>query len=156
LNNEVRKIFKQFEFNSLLWDNNEVKIKTWNDIWLKVKPINNKDDLGKLFDFILNIDEITLDTETTSLNIIDAELVWISIYIDDNNIFYINRLHKWSSINDNDLINFIEKLFKLEILIIWHNLKYDLEILELFIKNAWKKNSNNYNDKSNWQIQLEI
>jgi DNA polymerase-1 len=156
LNDDIKEFFKELEFNSLLWDEEEIKVKTWYDLWLKVKLIQNKNDLDVLFTKINNYQKISLDTETTSLNIIDAKLVWISIYLDDKNIYYINRLHFWDFINDIVLKDFLEKLFKLDILIIWHNLKYDLEILELFMKNVWKINNNNYNDKSNWQIQLEL
>ena len=78
--------------------------------------------------------KIVIDTETTSLNIMDAELVWISLFLDEKNIFYINRLHAWEKIKDSDLNNFLEKLFWLDILIVWHNLKYDLQIIDLFKK----------------------
>ncbi|NCO31449.1 hypothetical protein GW891_01120 [bacterium] len=36
---------------------------------------------------------MSFDTETTSLDIMKAELVGISIYIDDKRIYYINRMH---------------------------------------------------------------
>ena len=156
LNDEVKEFFKELEFNSLLWDEEEIKVKTWYDLWLKTNTIQNKKTLDDLFKKIKEYKNISLDTETTSLNIIDAELVWVSIYLDDKNIYYINRLHSWDCVNDYDLKDFLEKLFDLDILIVWHNLKYDLEILELFIKNAWNINDNNYNNKSNWQIQLEL
>jgi len=85
-----------------------------------------------IFNYYKNI---TLDTETTSLKVMEAELVWISIYLDDENIFYINRLHDWPQVWDSELKDFINKIFKLDITIIGHNLKYDLEIIELFL---WK------------------
>lgn len=40
---------------------------------------------------IKNYSEIVFDTETTSLNTLVAEIVWVSIYLDDENIFYINH-----------------------------------------------------------------
>jgi len=80
------------------------------------------------------IKKIVLDTETTSLDIIEAELVWVSIYLDNNHIYYINRLHNWPKVNDKDLKDFLNKLLDLDILIIGHNIKYDLEIIELFLK----------------------
>jgi hypothetical protein len=43
-------------------------------------------------------------------------------------------LHEGESVNDNDLNNFILNVFELDIIIIGHNLKYDLEILEIFNK----------------------
>jgi len=35
-----------------------------------------------------------LDTETTSLQAEKAELVGVSLYLDEENLFYINALHK--------------------------------------------------------------
>ncbi|MDP2396316.1 MAG: hypothetical protein Q8S84_06790 [bacterium] len=80
---------------------------------MKVKVVQNKEQLEELYEKITHPPrasgtslgngrskggeaqrKICLDTETTSLNIIEAELVGISIYIDDENIYYINRLHK--------------------------------------------------------------
>ena len=151
LNDEVKEIFKKFEFHSLLWEEKK-SLKSWKDLWLKVKNITNKQGLDNLFERITKpitsplhsevlplkreeiIGKIVLDTETTSLNIIEAELVWISVYLDDNNLYYINRLHNWEKVNDKDLKDFLSKLFDLNILIIWHNIKYDLEIIELFLK----------------------
>ena len=77
--------------------------------------------------------KIVFDTETTSLDIMKAKLVWISIYLDDDNIFYINRMHSWPKINNNDLKDFLKNLFNLNILIIGHNIKYDLEIIKKYI-----------------------
>jgi len=135
LNDEVKEIFKEFEFHSLLWEEKK-ELKTWKDLNLEVKTIQNKDSLDDLFNKITNYKEIILDTETTSLNIIESELVWISIYLDDNQIYYINRLHNWEKVNDKDLKDFLNKLFALNILIIGHNIKYDLEIIELYLKNG--------------------
>jgi DNA polymerase I-like protein with 3'-5' exonuclease and polymerase domains len=75
-----------------------------------------------------------MDTETTSLDIIEAQLVWVSIYLDDENIYYINRLHDWDSVTDKELHNFLDFLLQADHLINWHNIKYDLQIIELFLK----------------------
>ncbi len=133
LNNEVKELFKSFEFNSLLWEEKK-QLKTWENLWLKVDIIWDKKELDDLFNKIINYKELTLDTETTSLRITEAELVWISLYLDDNNIYYINALHNWDKVNDKDLKDFLNKIFELDILIIGHNIKYDLEVIELYLK----------------------
>lgn len=102
---------------------------------LGVNIIDNDIKLEKLFNIIKKYSKIVLDTETTSLDIIKARLVWISIYLDDKNIFYINIGHRWDKVSDLKLKEFLKKLFELDILIIWHNIKYDLEIIDLFLKN---------------------
>lgn len=151
INNEIKQYFRDLEFISLLSEVEEQKIKTWNDLWLKVQLIQNKNDLEKLWNLIKSYKQIVLDTETTSLNIIDANLVWISIYLDDNNIFYINRWHNWEKIEDEDLKYFLNNLFKLDILIIGHNIKYDLQIIDLFLKNNTK-----LEEKTFWQMSFQI
>ncbi|MDP2396317.1 MAG: hypothetical protein Q8S84_06795 [bacterium] len=45
---------------------------------------------------------------------------------------------------DDDVKDFLHKLFDLDILIVGHNLKYDLEIIYLFLN---KESSKNYINK---------
>jgi DNA polymerase-1 len=150
LNPEIIEYFRNFEFYSLIWETEEQKdLKTWSDLWLNVKLITDKSWLDNLEKIIDKHDKITLDTETTSLNIIEAELVWVSIYLSDEDIYYINRLHFWEKVNDEDLKLFLSKLLEKDILIVWHNLKYDLEIIELFLKSE-----NLINEEKNLQIWL--
>lgn len=144
-NQDTIEFFKKYEFHSLVWETEEVKLKTWWDFWLKVKIIDNQNWLDNLLELIKKQGEITLDTETTWLNIMEAQLVWISIYIDKKNIYYINRLHDWWKINDENLRFFLEKILNLDILIIWHNLKYDLEIIDIFLENILTTENNDTN-----------
>ena len=134
-NDEVVEYFKEMEFNSLLeeWEFSQ-KMTTWKDLWLWVKIIKNKDWLQNLENLIKNSKQISFDTETTSLDVMQAKIVWVSIYIDDKNIFYINVEHKGDKVDKIDLKNFLKNIFNLDILIIWHNLKYDLEVIENFMK----------------------
>ncbi len=167
LNQNVIEYFKSLEFFSLIWEADDIKVKTWYDLWLKVQLVQNKEWLDWLFTKIHNPPltppsnqggetqiKICLDIKATSINIIEAELIWISIYIDDSNIYYINRLHKWEYANDLDLKKFLKELLDLDILIVWHNLKYDLEIIDLFLSKETSNYSNNSNNS--WQMTLEI
>ena len=135
-NDEVIAYFKEMEFNSLLeeWDF-AMKMTTWKDLNLNVKIIWNDEFLKKIFEEIKKYEKIVLDTETTSLDVMQAKIVWVSFYLDEKNIFYINRLHKWPRVSYLELKKFFKNLFELDILIIWHNLKYDLEVIENFLKN---------------------
>lgn len=139
LNKDVIDFFHKHEFHSLVWEDNVVEMKNWDSLGLKSHIINNKNNLDNLFKLIKTKKEIVLDTETTSLDIMEAKLVWISIYIDDEKIYYINKLHEWEKVLDIDLKKFLNDVFSLDILIIGHNIKYDLEILELYLK--WEKQS---------------
>lgn len=151
LNEGIIKTFKQFEFNSLIGDDNTEDLRKWWDLGLKTKIIWDKQWLNDLFKKITEKGKITLDTETTSLNIIEAKLVWISILLDEKHIYYINRLHHWPKTEDKDLKDFLNKLFDLDILIIGHNIKYDLEIIELYLKNKTSENN-----QSKPQLSLSI
>lgn len=151
LNEEVKSLFRKLEFNSFL--NEEApSLKKWDDLWLKVNIIWDDLWLDELLVKIKKYKEVVLDTETTSLNIMLAELVWISLYLDDKNIFYINRMHNYSNVSDEKLKTFLNNLFDLDILIIGHNIKYDLEIIDLFIN----KKSIKFVAKNVWQISLDL
>ncbi len=170
LNDKIIELFKKYEFNSLL-PNSERKVqKTWNDLDLKVQIIGDNEwleNLQKLLDPEINsgwqkYNEIVLDTETTSLDIIKAELVWVSILLDEKNIYYINVAHNWPKVDKSKLRDFLNYLLNSEITIIGHNIKYDLEIIELFLKkiennfqteteSEWQKSQNSF-----WQMTLWV
>lgn len=150
LNEEIISFFDKYEFNSLIWENWVNKLQTWKDLWLNVYIIDNDENLDKLYSTISWVEKISFDTETTSLDIMKAELVGISIYIDDKRIYYINRMHDWRKVSDEKLKTFIVDIFALDLLIIGHNLKYDLEIIDMFLKSKNQvKIENNF-----WQISL--
>ena len=90
--------------------------------------IDNQEEMQKLCDFFLTNEILSLDTETTSTNPIDAELVGLSFSVEETKAFYIpvpaNR----------DEAQKIVEIFKAvyenpKILKIGQNLKYDLEVL---------------------------
>ncbi|MDR1944540.1 MAG: hypothetical protein LBQ59_00130 [Candidatus Peribacteria bacterium] len=56
--------------------------------------MDNDENLKKLEETCLREKKFVLDTETTGLNIMVASLVCISFYIDNERIYYINRLHQ--------------------------------------------------------------
>ena len=158
LNNEVKVLFRELEFNSLL-NEDAPELKKWKDLWLKVNIIWDDLWLDDLLNKISPLDkkdrgfkEVVFDTETTSLNIMVAQLVWVSIYLDDENIFYINRMHNFSRVSDKKLKSFLKKLFDLDILLVWHNIKYDLEIIEMFFNNE-NSQIDNWNV---WQTSLVL
>ncbi|MFA5916771.1 MAG: 5'-3' exonuclease H3TH domain-containing protein [Candidatus Gracilibacteria bacterium] len=142
LNDKIVELFKKYEFNSLLPNNERQVQKTWNDLDLKVQIIGDNEgleNLKKLLDPEINsggqkYNEIVLDTETTSLDIIKAELVGVSILLDEKNIYYINVGHNGPKVDKSKLRDFLNYLLNSDITIIGHNIKYDLEIIELFLK----------------------
>ncbi len=150
----LQSFFKEYEFHSLLtqW---VIELQTWKNLWLKVQIIWDIHWLNELDSKISQFTTIVLDTETTSLNVREAELVWVSLYLDDANIYYINLMHRGSKIDYYSVQNFIKRLFDSDIEIVWHNLKYDLQILQIFLS---KDSVNNNLNVSlwNWQMTLEL
>ncbi len=151
---ELFEFFRELEFFSLLHDT-QVQKKKWIDTGKKVQIVADERGLQELENHLMGYKKIVLDTETTSLNVREAELVWISILSDENNIFYINLLHTWPQISSEIVQKFLQKLLLHDIQIIGHNLKYDLQIIQKFLE----KDFTEYQVRKMqmfWQIWLGI
>lgn len=149
-NIEVKDFFKRYEFFSLLPKEDQKTLTTWKDIWKTVTIIDNDDDLKELFSRIEKLSQIVLDTETTSLDITQAQIVWVSILLDENTIFYMNHLHDGKKVSSEALQTFLKNILALDILLIGHNIKYDLEVIHLFLQKLPQKNQ----ESSVWQTSL--
>lgn len=91
--------------------------------------INTEFELNLLVKKLLEQKEVCFDTETTSLNFIDARLVGIAFSCSKNNGFYIPFTGEESS--DMKKLELLLPFFENDkILKIGHNLKYDLHILK--------------------------
>ena len=90
--------------------------------------IENEEDARRICDFFITKRILSLDTETTSTNAIDAELVGLSFAVEEKKAFYV-------AIPDNReqaqrFVNIFKPLYENpEILKVGQNLKYDLEVL---------------------------
>ena len=92
------------------------------------KLIENEDDARKLCDFFLTKQFVSLDTETTSTNTMDAELVGLSFAVDEKEAFYVPVPAKREEALQ--IVNRFKPLYENpEILKIGQNIKYDLEVL---------------------------
>jgi len=154
---KLREIFNELEFKTLAdkilnkSKNNKKSVKQQLDLFaenptdepessenasfetLQTTPheyylIENETDARKILDFFLTKDILSLDTETTSTNPIDAELVGLSFSVEEKKAFYV-------AVPDNreeakKIVNIFKPLYENpEILKIGQNLKYDLEVL---------------------------
>lgn len=153
MNEAVQEFFKKYEFYSLLGQESQKELQKWEDLGLKVHTITNEWELEKLFEKIKKEQEIVLDTETTSLSIHDADLTGVSICIWKDELYYINHLHTWEKIERKVLQNFLKNILDLDILIIGHNIKYDLEVIELFLK---KETSSLRQEPEKQQLTFEM
>ena len=154
---KLREIFNELEFKTLAdkilnkSKNNKKSVKQQLDLFaenptdepessenasfetLQTTPheyylIENEADTRKILDFFLTKEILSLDTETTSTNPIDAELVGLSFSVEEKKAFYV-------AVPDNreeaqKIVNIFKPLYENpEILKIGQNLKYDLEVL---------------------------
>ena len=154
---KLREIFNELEFKTLAdkilnkSKNNKKSVKQQFDLFaenptdepessenasfetLQATPheyylIENEADARKILDFFLTKEILSLDTETTSTNPIDAELVGLSFSVEEKKAFYV-------AVPDNreeaqKIVNIFKPLYENpEILKIGQNLKYDLEVL---------------------------
>ena len=90
--------------------------------------VDNEEDMRKICDLFFTSKFISLDTETTSVSAIDAELVGLSFSIKENEAYYVpvpkNREEAIKIVNIFKPVYESEKILK-----IGQNIKYDLEVL---------------------------
>ena len=92
------------------------------------KLVENEEDLKKLHDYFLTNEILSLDTETTSTNPIDAELVGLSFAVKEFEAFYVPIPAKREEALQ--IVNIFKDIYEdPRILKIGQNLKYDLEVL---------------------------
>ncbi len=92
------------------------------------KLIETEEDVRKLFDFFITKQILCLDTETTSINPIDAELVGLSFSVEEGKAFYVAVPAEREKAER--IVNIFKPLYEsTEILKIGQNIKYDMEVL---------------------------
>ena len=94
----------------------------------KYELVDKEEDIKKLCDFLITNDFVSFDTETTSTNAIDAELVGLSFSVKEKEAYYVpvssNREEA------EKIVNIFKPLYENEeILKIGQNMKYDIEVL---------------------------
>lgn len=90
--------------------------------------IDNKQDVSQLYDFLRTKEILSLDTETTSISPVDAELVGLSFAVEENKAYYVaipaNREEALQ------YVNIFKPLYEnTETLKVGQNIKYDYEVL---------------------------
>lgn len=90
--------------------------------------VESEDDINNLFSFLLTNPILSLDTETTSTNAIEAELVGLSFAVKEYQAFYVpvpeNREEAQRIVNIFKPIYENDKIVK-----VGQNIKYDMEVL---------------------------
>lgn len=125
---ELSELFKNFEFRNLQKEfSGEAE-----DLKGNYKSIHKKEELREIAEKIKKQGFFAFDTETTSVNPVEAELVGISIALSKKEIYYLPVKHENTELLELDDIK--EQLLKYfadeKILKIAQNIKYDWIILK--------------------------
>ena len=103
-------------------------LKTLNDTPHTYKLIDNEDDMAALRDFFMTKRILSLDTETTSTDAIDAELVGLSFAVEEFSAFYVPVPADRQQAQK--IVNIFKPIYEdPSILKIGQNIKYDMEVL---------------------------
>ena len=107
---------------------------------IKYSLVNSSKELKKIVNDIKDVGHFVFDVETDSLNIIEANLVGVSICFNLENAYYIPLQHKdglnillQEQISMEDFVDEIRSLMQDESIIkIGHNIKYDISIFKKY------------------------
>ena len=129
---ELSELYKELEFNTWLQESPQKKIIP-PSIDSSYECISTKDDLKKLIKKASKAKTIAIDTETTGLDYMDADLVGISISYEPGQAAYIPISHKDDSSPQLEMDYVLQELRPLledtHEKIIGQNIKFDKNIL---------------------------
>lgn len=92
------------------------------------KLVDNQDEMHRLCDFFLTKEILSLDTETTSTNAIEAELVGLSFSVEEHEAFYVPVPSEREEAEK--VVAIFKPAYESErILKVGQNIKYDIEVL---------------------------
>lgn len=92
------------------------------------KLVDNQDEMRRLCDFFLTKEILSLDTETTSTNAIEAELVGLSFSVKEHEAFYVPVPSEREEAEK--VVAIFKPAYESErILKVGQNIKYDIEVL---------------------------
>ena len=99
------------------------------------KALRTKEELSNLIDIALEKKLVALDTETNSLNPMEALLAGFSLSVEKGKGFYIplritDMLLAGDLIDESTALSELKRLFDSDITICFHNGKYDLQVLK--------------------------
>ena len=129
---ELAELYKELEFNSWLQEPPQKK-NTKTEINSSYICISSEEMLQKVLKQAIKSKVVAIDTETTGLDYMDADLVGISLSFKPGEAYYIPLLHQDESVTQLDIDLVIEELKPLlegtENKIIGQNIKFDRNVL---------------------------
>ena len=125
--NELGGLFAT-EPHGLFDEENNTPHKTLKDVQHDYILIDNEDDALKLCEYLLTFNEISLDTETTSIDAITAQLVGLSFAIAGGQAWYVAVPRETDAAQR--MVNIFRPVYEhAELMKVGQNLKYDLTVL---------------------------
>jgi len=147
---KIQDVFNELEFKQLLkrvvkekqtpslfeLDNNEnvqketqiIKVSQFDPNVKKYTLVENKNEREKLLKVLLAQKEVCFDTETTSLDALNADLVGISLSFKKHEAFYIPFPQEFNKAKEI-IEEFTPFFYNTEIVKVAHNIKYDIKVL---------------------------
>ncbi len=129
---QLIKLYTDFEFNSWLRALKQTEVDTVDIPKKEYKTIDTLDELKKVIAQIQQKKTFVFDTETTSLDVMSAELVGISLSVEKNIAYYVPLMHTEhvSELDIDTTLTALKPLFIADnIKKIAQNLKYDMNVL---------------------------
>ena len=125
--NREPNMFSLFQANGQEEPKN-TSFETLEDIAHNYQLVEEEDDARRLCDFLMTKEILSLDTETTSTNPIDAQLVGLSFAVEENKAFYVAIPREREKALR--IVNIFKPLYENpSTLKVGQNIKYDFEVL---------------------------
>ncbi len=131
--NKPKIVSNQLDFFGLFEGEGTESSKKSNLVSLKDTPheyklIDNQEEMTKIRDFFLTTKNLSFDTETTSTNTIDAELVGLSFAVEAHKAFYVPV--PADRVEAQKVVDIFRPVYENEsIQKVGQNIKYDMEVL---------------------------
>lgn len=125
--NQQLDIFAEFQTESTEDYKNE-SFESLKTVAHDYKLVDNQEEMRRLCDFFLTNEILSLDTETTSTNAIEAELVGLSFSVEEHEAFYVPVPSEREEAEK--VVAIFKPIYENErILKVGQNIKYDIEVL---------------------------
>ena len=124
-NKGLQDFFKELEFNAFVTEE-EVEKKV-----VEYKTLKSIDDLSMIENLIHESKCFAFDTETTSIDSLEAELVGVSFSFEANSGYYLPIAHQEkTAISRDEALRWLKQIIEAsQDKVIGQNLKYDLQVL---------------------------
>ncbi|MCD6161795.1 MAG: DNA polymerase I [candidate division Zixibacteria bacterium] len=134
---KLAELFKRFELSALYNKyamplDNAVQKDLLIDVKADYETVKSIDRLDEILSAAEKNGEAAIDTETTSINALNSELVGISLAIKEGEAFYMPLRHddKNANLPFDEALDRFRKFFDSQVKLIGHNMKYDRQVFD--------------------------